>query len=223
MASLFHRARRSQHNSAEGNGARLVPPDCTGLLTEEYDPRLEGDLTYEDALTDLQIRRFMQSEYGSVEPPAGVLQRLMRALRAESAGAQRAQVIMPATLNLLLMGVYRRLTGPATLRLVPALVATMLVLVVLGANTTEMIGGSARQHLYADVSAQVTPEANLAVEPFDITTNRDERYTLKLSTRQEAAPYDPAEYRSAYRVRNSQSNAVDSTPTPYDRGRSSWY
>jgi len=46
-----------------------------------------NDLSYEDAILDLEMRSFFRAEYGKSEPPAGVFPRVMCAIRLYNSGA----------------------------------------------------------------------------------------------------------------------------------------
>ena len=159
---------------------------------QDYDPATNNDLSYEDAILGLQIRSFMQAEYGSAEPPAGIFRRVMRALeqgltpsrsQANDNWAFRARLI---------------LNGPVTGRLVPGMVAFALVLMVFGTSATRFLNpGSAALSLDGPAvsppplaqqnSSQVTTEPTsqvLQIEGLELPIRNDtqfyDRVELKL-------------------------------------------
>jgi len=133
--SLFFSARWNNYRRVHlyGQGAPLQSPRKEGNpgsagAANDTDPATANDLTYEDAILGLEIRSFMQAEYGSAEPPQGVFQLLMRAightLAPSRSGANYA----------LASHVMRALNGPVTARLVPSVIAFALVLMVFGTS-----------------------------------------------------------------------------------------
>jgi len=105
----------------------------------DCNPATANDLSYDDAILGLQIRSFMQAEYGTVDPPAGILQRVMRAIEQSLApSSSRANDTLALRPRLLL-------NGPLVGRLVPSMVAFALVLMVFGPNATRFLnpGGAA--------------------------------------------------------------------------------
>jgi len=52
-----------------------------GLVDKQVGTDEPSDLSYEDALLDVQLRSFFRTEYAKQEPPAGVLPRIMQAIR----------------------------------------------------------------------------------------------------------------------------------------------
>lgn len=109
-----------------------------GLL-DDYDPATANDLSYEEALLDSRVRRFMREEYERVEPPQGAFQRLMTLIKAERArGRERSATLFTR----LFSSAYRALSGQTLSRLVPGGIAVaVLVVVSMGSSTSSLLRG----------------------------------------------------------------------------------
>jgi hypothetical protein len=101
------------------------------------------DNTEEDGLLDLEIRRAMQAEYGSAEPPAGIFDRVMYAIkqrRLDEAGARRHMAAFKSLVLKFYAQIRKVITPVAINRLAPAGVAIALLLVFADANVQHMLG-----------------------------------------------------------------------------------
>jgi hypothetical protein len=149
-------ARRSEAGHAQAGGVDAVgcaeeyfPQD---QLIEEYDPAGANDFSYEDAVLDTRVRHFMREEYGRVEPPRGVYQRLIGLLKAQQAPAREQSATAWARV---FAGMYRAFNGQTLSRLVPSGIAVaVLVVVGLGSTTSGVLRNSP-----LSVVAQSTPVA----------------------------------------------------------------
>ncbi|HEY0070850.1 MAG TPA: hypothetical protein VGE04_12865 [Chloroflexia bacterium] len=154
------RYRRSARRVEAGNGPaggvdaaeyseEYFPQD---QLMEEYDPATANDFSYEDAVLDTRVRHFMREEYGRIEPPRGVYQRLIGLLKAQQAPGRAQSATAWARL---FVGMYRAFNGQTLSRLVPSGIAVaVLVVVGLGSTTSELLRNSPLA-----VVAQSTPVA----------------------------------------------------------------
>ncbi|MGA7730932.1 MAG: hypothetical protein WCD37_06630 [Chloroflexia bacterium] len=124
--------------------------------------------TDEDCLLDLEIRRAMQAEYGSAEPPAGIFDRVMYAIRQRRRDEARAHGHMPAfkVPVLKLYAQIRKVITPVAInRLAPAGVAIALLLVFADANVQHMLGRhTSPPSIYTAPDAVLESRANVAVE-----------------------------------------------------------
>lgn len=126
-------------------------------LAEEYDPATANDFSYEDAVLDTGVRAFMREEYGRIEPPRDVFQRLVRLLNAEQAQS-REQKQSATGWARLLVGTYRALSGQTLSRLLPSGIAVAILVVAgLGSTTPGLLSNSP----FA-VGTQSTPVAGQA-------------------------------------------------------------
>jgi hypothetical protein len=101
--------------------------------------------TEEDGLLDLEIRRAMQAEYGSAEPPAGIFDRVMYSIkqrqRRNEAAAHRYILAFVLSITRTLYAQTRKVIALAAInRLAPAGVALALLLVFSDANVQHMLG-----------------------------------------------------------------------------------
>jgi hypothetical protein len=99
----------------------------------------QEDLSYDDALLDVEIRSFMRTEYGSLRPPDGIFPRVMYAIRLHRQQQAKAalQASKPLVERLLgrmgqaLAGAYRYTARPAAGRMISgSLITALLVLAV---------------------------------------------------------------------------------------------
>jgi hypothetical protein len=103
-------------------------------------PESENDLSYEDALLDWKLRRFMQTEYGHAEPPPGVFGRVLIAIKAGSSSVSSTSAKFGSSLSVLATRIYRALAMPtATSRILPGIVAFGLIVMVLSTNTHNIV------------------------------------------------------------------------------------
>lgn len=183
----------------------------------EYDPAADNDLSYEDAILGLEIRSFMQSEYGTIEPPKGVFQRIVKAIeqnlttQAASTGKQGGY----------LAAFYRMASGPVSGRLVPSAVAFALLVMVLGTNGANLLGlggNGLRPQQTAFVAP--TPESQDAE---NVIVNPDGSQTvvhgLNLPIKDETQFYDPVELRLPPKHHDSKTDTETDNPEliQYDR------
>jgi hypothetical protein len=99
--------------------------------------------TEEDGLLDLEIRRAMHAEYGNAQPPAGIFDRVMYAIKQRRRHEARAHRHMLAfkPLALKFYAQIRKVITPVAInRLAPAGVAIALLLVFADANVQHMLG-----------------------------------------------------------------------------------
>jgi len=134
--SLFFSARWRNYRRIRlsGRDAHLLafPQDAD----HDCNPATANDLSYEDAILGLQIRSFMQAEYGSVEPPPGIFRLVIKAIeRGIAPSRSRANDTLARRVRFVL-------NGPVTGRLVPGMVAFALVLLVFGPNATRFLNPS---------------------------------------------------------------------------------
>ncbi len=91
-------------------------------------------------MLDLNIRRYMQTEYGLAEPPHGVFGKVLAAIRSNSAAATSIRIRLEHRLGKLASAFYNALTRPsAASRLVPGLVAFGFVIAVLTSNSHNLL------------------------------------------------------------------------------------
>jgi hypothetical protein len=204
---------------------------------ESGDPPVDSDISYEDALLDSQIRQCMAAEYSNVEPPPGVFARVVQAIHEDvepnakwrMRAAEFIRYASPATwvpaipqsFGALVSALYRPLTGPAMARLVPGVVALTLVMAVMGAGTSHLVRGVAPEaQLYSDLAEPPTAvEVPVGLSPLNLAiANGEDPYAARLTSSQDAEPYDLAELHIPAKVRNSQPATVETADsTPYDR------
>jgi hypothetical protein len=135
------------------------------------DLRDDYDRDYADALLDYQLHRFMQAEYGGLEPPAGVFQRVLQAIEAGASAlrpparrrSRRGYAALPTRCGAALTGLagttFKALTRPAASRLFSGGLALALALAVLGGdNSWKLQSPSATSTtLYQAAPASATP------------------------------------------------------------------
>ncbi|HVF99055.1 MAG TPA: hypothetical protein VND68_04400 [Chloroflexia bacterium] len=127
-------------------------------LAEDYDPATANDFTYEDAVLDTRVRAFMREEYGRMEPPRGMFQRLVWLLNAEQTQS-RGQKQSATGWARLFVGAYRAFSGQTLSRLLPSGIAVAILVVAgLGSTAPELL----RNSPFA-VGAQSTPMAGQAI------------------------------------------------------------
>ncbi|MEO5953616.1 MAG: hypothetical protein ABIQ44_14210 [Chloroflexia bacterium] len=131
----------------------------------------DNDLSYEDALLDWKLRRFMQAEYGRAEPPKGIFSKLLTAIISPAGALNTTPGSM---LQRLALQFYNVLSKPtATSRLLPGIVAFGLVVMVLSTNSNNII-------------INTTNHTNIDINPTVLTTeNRSEQIITKEQQQQE--------------------------------------
>jgi hypothetical protein len=174
----------------------------------------DNDLSYEDALLDIQLRNFFKAEYGAAQPPSGVFPRLLAAIRAHERGEEPSGITGPVAA---FMSLYRVLQASSTQRLVSGAVTAALLVAVLSSNSVHFLTGTAVSFVDSEVSP--TPSAAVqAKSDFDLATNRKDRYVNHLSdtlpyVASEPAFYDPVERR----VPQRDDLAANNTPARWLR------
>jgi hypothetical protein len=157
------------------NGRRpeLFPADPTNLPSTPGPSRQDlceaYDLSYEDALLDTQISRSLHSEFGALQPPANSFHRLLAAID----GKRTARPAPPDTglagsiapVWSFRRAAYGLITGPGVARLVPGGVALMLVLGVLGSDTTLLLPGNRGMHDLARPTPYTAGVSNRGASP----------------------------------------------------------
>jgi hypothetical protein len=165
----------------------------------------ENDVSYEDALLDLQLRNYFRAEFGVAQPPSGLFPRLLAAIRAHE---RREAAIEPPRPRAALLSLYRLLGAPAAGRLVSGGIAAAIMIAVLSSNSAHFLRGTA----VSLVREESTPTAQVALseaEAAELATNRDNRFvTRRVSVGTEAAFYDPAELRVPARLDVSSRRAT---------------
>ena len=129
---------------------------------QDYDPATVNDFSYEDALLDSRVRLFMREEYGAVEPPQGMFQRVIKLLNPRHAPESASPVVT------LFAGMYRVLGGQTLSRIVPSGIAVaVLVVVGLGSSVSSL-----SHSMPFSAGVQSTPiselTAGLAEEPTNV-------------------------------------------------------
>lgn len=166
----------------------------------------EHDLSYEDALLDLQISNYLKAEYGFEQPPSGVFPRLLAAIRAHE---RREPVIEGSRRVAAFMAVYRVLHSPATSKLVSGGIAAAVMIAVLSSNSVTFLRGTA----VSFVSEESTPTPGLVLTEESATaiaTDRDDRFLVRLPS----APVEPSFYDPAERRLPSRADAPSGRSTP---------
>ena len=121
-------------------------------LGKDYDPATANDFSYEDAVLDAKVRLFMRQEYGRIEPPRGVFERLIRLVNGEQAEGRARNTAAWARL---FVATYRAFSGQTLSRMLPSGIAVAILVVVgLGSNTPGLLRNSP-----FSVGAQSTPVA----------------------------------------------------------------
>lgn len=109
---------------------------------EADDSAMLNDLSYEDALLDVQLRSFFRAEYGRENPPQGVFPRLMRAIRLVG-GEQRtsSKTGMAGQLGQTLATIYRRGICSNMGRSLSGALVTAFLMLAMGPNISELLNG----------------------------------------------------------------------------------
>ena len=152
--------RVSRRFGQDAGGPRLFPTRTKARL---YDASEEGtappdELSYEDALLDAQLRLFMRADFEGVEPPAGQYAQVERLISQDKeADGSLLLPSLPFSSPFLPPSdlptspfrgsrpsgrFYRLLTGTASSRLLPGGIALALMMMVLGANASQLLRGA---------------------------------------------------------------------------------
>ncbi|MEO8287284.1 MAG: hypothetical protein ABI670_12740 [Chloroflexota bacterium] len=182
-------------------------------LDKGYDPASAYDVSYEDALLGLEIRSFLQAEYGQTEPPAGVFRRIMRAIEQQLATESRK------TQPEFIARFYRAMSGPFTARLVPGAVALSLMVAVLGTNFPQVLRGGAPGTLLSgsgtqSPTAQPLQQNKVTADP---TSSIGNVAPIVIAGTEQAQFYDRVELR--LRPIKHGDDAQDDDVEPYLRQR----
>lgn len=175
------------------------------------DPVDEHDVSYEDAIFDLQLRNFFRAEYGQVEPPPRAFPRLLAAIRAHERGQAVQEAPRPIAA---MLSVYRALRTTTAHRLVSGGIAAALMIAVISSNSASFLRGAA----VSLVTGESTPTAGWvpsSEDAMELATTRDDRYVVRISPAgSEPEFYDPVELRIHARVEFASGN---STPVRWQR------
>ncbi len=134
LFSFFYKWRRHTNSYIHESGQVAEGVHTLSALPDEntsdlkYDPAVENDLSYTDALWDAYLRLHMQAEYGGIEPPAGVLAKVLRVIRQNVAGNITPAHLRPSVLTNLLVKLRSALGGQIAGRLLPGGVALAIAL-----------------------------------------------------------------------------------------------
>lgn len=106
----------------------------------KYDPSTDNDLSYEDALLEWKIKRFMLSEYGDAQPPQGIFGRVMAAIKTQQNKTKGVRADLVQFISGFGRAIYNLLAKPtAASRIVPSIVAFGFVIAVLSTGTHNLI------------------------------------------------------------------------------------
>lgn len=167
LFSFFHKNQKAQHKSSSllgGYQHTAIPGEPQEVSQKyEYDPTIDNDLCYEDALLDSQMRQFMREEYRQIEPPAGVFKRVLKAIETASAIGCGRSTSKQTLLNRSFFNAFRSaLTGQTAMRALPSGFAMVLALSIgLSANMGHITGANTSSSQY---SSLVSPTAQIAYE-----------------------------------------------------------
>ncbi len=176
---------------------------------DSYNPTgqndIEPDMSYEDALLDSQLRAYFRTEYGTAQPPSGVLPRLLAAIRAHERGENPASATRPVAAFLSL---YQALHTSAAHRMVSGAVAAVLLIAILSSNSVQLLRGTA----VSSVDEFISPTPSAVMNPradFELATNRDDRYVMHPpSVSSEPAFYDAVERRLPPRIESASGSTT---------------
>jgi hypothetical protein len=155
----------------------------------------ENDLSYEDALLDWKLRRFMQSEYGHAEPPQGVFGRVLVAIKAGSSSVSSTGAKFRSSLTVLATRIYKTLAMPtATSRILPGIVAFGLIVMVLSTNTHNVVTNPSL-HAYpnidfSDITARTT--SNHIISSEQAQQEEREQFTVRGNVPEGLSQFYPA-------------------------------
>jgi hypothetical protein len=153
----------------------------------------DSDLSYEDALLDLQIGNYLKAEYGHAQPQSAVFPRLLAAIRAHEQKQTTTRGPLPVTA---FMALYRALHSPAAGKLVSSGIAAVVMIAVLSSNSAQFTRGTAVSFV-AEESTPTPSIVHTGENATDLATQRDERFVIRIrSIAAEPAFYDPAERRT---------------------------
>jgi hypothetical protein len=223
--SCFFSARLRNYRRAldEAHGVRLMALHGRGDTNGDaapgvYDPQIDNDLSYEDAILGLEIRNFMLSEYGFAQPPYGVFQRVMRAIEESLAPSRRASSEPWA------VRFFRVLNGGVAGRLLPGAVALAIVFMVFGSNSGRLLGSNTlRSYPLADLQAVPTQAPQADIATVSVPDGKDLTIAgLQLPIKNETEFYDRVEMRLPALRHQAKDQLQDSQPEflQYDRNRS---
>ena len=190
-SSLLNKARRFVNGMLRRNEGTGAAAEC--------------DLSYEDALLDLQLRQYFKSEYGFTEPPARVWPRLIAAVHAHERGQATLEASRPIAA---LASIYRALRTTTAHRLVSGGIAAAVMVAVLSSNSAQFLRGTAVSFVREE--AMPTPSAIVSGrDAIELATERDNRYVLHLFTSSNDPEfYDPAERRMPARAASASGNTA---------------
>jgi len=127
--------------------------------SSELDQSAQEDLSYEDALLDVEIRSFMRAEYGKENPPDGVFARVMQAVklyREEQAGGSLRtarsgleRVIRP--IGQALAAAYRYGARPDSGRIISGSLITALLVLAVWPGLARSLANSGQLPMSIDV------------------------------------------------------------------------
>lgn len=137
LFSFLSNKRRHNHKD------ELPVPSAELKVETQYEPSVDNDLSYGDALLDSYVRLYMKEEYGDVEPPAGVFLRVRRSIEQKldarvTFRSRQSLQMLTGTLHSL----RHALSGQIATRLLPGGMALLLILgISLSASTSHLLNG----------------------------------------------------------------------------------
>jgi len=167
----------------------------------------QEDLSYDDALLDVEIRSFMRAEYGNQNPPDGMFYRVMHAIRLHRQEQARAELLaskpilerMLGRIGQALAGAYSYAARPGSGRMISgSLITALLVLAVWpGLARSLASGGQLPLSIYSlfgtsSAAPADNPSGPLVVESATSTTSSRE-----VSTPVPSAPSAPSAHPQA--------------------------
>lgn len=173
----------------------------------------------EDALLDLEIQRAIQAEYGHVEPPTGIFNKVMHAIKAHdrrkaAQGQRRAIPALFAEMKLFFWSLGKRTTGLVSSRLMPSVVAVALLLIFTGTNIQRLLIENSRSGIEYTGRTATAPYAtaeSLAGTPeaIDLYERNMQRYAQN-STVAFNDPTDLVDPRRSYRASSDNADQSNS-------------
>jgi len=190
-------------------------------IAHKSDPKVSArdeeafeDLSYEDALLDVEIRSFMRTEYGKKTPPYGVFPRVMQAIKLYKEGQAKAASLgvalrltrIAGSVGQALVATYKLGTRLDAGRMVSGSLITALLLLAVWPGMAHSLTNGGQLEQYLDVLSSGVGSAS-TVEVTDAGTTEIPTSTSELSpvatpvpaaSTEPAAPAAPAAQQSAY-------------------------
>lgn len=160
---------------------------ASGRSQEDHDPGT-------DELLSIQLRRFFREEFGRIEPPADVFQRVLRAIAGGAElSKQMRRGCSPAPFNFARQ--IKRLTNGNVGRLTSGSITIALVLLVLSGSKTQIFTGGVLGVPYY-TSSMVASKANFsnaAIQRTERGVMADQSIYNPLTGSDDVEIYDPVE------------------------------